>query len=295
MPLISPTEDHRRRGTSASPGSLFVVATPIGHMEDITFRAVRILGEVDVVAAEDTRHSGKLLSHYGISTPLVSFHDHNKEERAPELLERIQSGGSVALITDAGTPSISDPGYYLVKRAVLGFLPVVPVPGPSAVIAALSVSALPTDSFLFIGFVPKKGGRRHRLLEGLKEQNATLVFYESPKRMSALVETLLVTFGDREAVMARELTKIHEEVFRGRLSTLKADIAGRDSLRGECTLLVAGASASSVVDPETVREYLRKVGEMSLSDRVKAVADRYGISRKVVYEEALRWEREGEP
>ena len=297
MPSTSPIEGQGKETASISPGSLFVVSTPIGHLEDITFRAVRILGLADLVAAEDTRHSRKLLSHYHISTPLVSFHDHNKEARAPELIARMQGGESVALVTDAGTPSISDPGYYLVRSAIDASLPVVPVPGPSAFVAALSVSGLPTDRFLFVGFVPRKTVRRNQLLQGLRYQDVTLVFYESPRRLLTLVDALVEILGDRESVMARELTKLYEEIFRGRLTKLREDVAARESLRGECTLLVAGYENGSPVDGKTIREYLLSidVGEtpISVSDRVKAVAKRYRISRKKVYEEALRLEKEG--
>ena len=292
MPLTLPIKD-----PLIPPGSLFVVSTPIGNMEDITFRAVRILEQADWVAAEDTRHSRKLFSHYGISTPLISFHDHNKERRTPELLARIKSGDSVALITDAGTPSISDPGYYLVKSAIDASVPVVPIPGPSAFVAALSVSGLPTDSFLFVGFIPRKANQRNRLLQGLKYQDVTLIFYESPRRIPTLITSLVDILGDREAVMARELTKVYEEVSRGRLTMLMQEIAGREPLRGECTLLVAGYEASPVVDGKTIRKYLidirNKETGMSASDLVKTVARRYQIPRKRVYDEALKLEREG--
>lgn len=297
MPLILPIENGDEKRETRRSGSLFVVSTPIGHLEDITYRAVRILGEADLVAAEDTRHSRKLLAHYHISTPLISFHDHNKEKRAPELIARLERGDSVALITDAGTPSISDPGYYLVRSAIDASLPVVPIPGPSAFVTALSVSGLPTDRFFFVGFVPKKTARRRRLLENLRHQEATLVFYESPHRLAALVDELAEALGDREAVMARELTKVYEEIVRGRLTHILQEIAARESLRGECTLLVAGYEEDASIDRETIRRYLTSLGgrkaPVSVSDRVKAVAKQYRIPRKMVYEEALRLEKEG--
>ena len=285
-------------GTDCPPaGSLFVVSTPIGHLEDITFRAVRILGQVNLVAAEDTRHSRKLLSHYEISTPLISFHDHNKEQRTPELVARMKSGDSVALITDAGTPSISDPGYFLVRGAIGAAIPVVPIPGPSAVVAALSISGLPTDSFLFVGFVPRKATRRDQLLRNVKYQPATLVFYESPRRMSGLLGSLVEVLGDRKAVMARELTKVYEEVLRGPLTTILENIAGRESVRGECTLLVEGYEAPGATENEVIKKHLLEIRSeetgASVSDLVKTVAKRHDIPRKAVYDEALRLQRDG--
>ena len=184
-------------------------------MEDITLRAIRTLKEVALIAAEDTRHTRKLLARYEIGTPLASYHDHNKEKRTPRLLKKLEDGHSIALVTDAGTPSISDPGYYLVRRAIQASVPVVPIPGASALVAALSVSGLSTDSFIFVGFPPRQPGKRKQLLKGLKGEPRTLIFYESPKRLIGLIRDMIQQMGDRSAVVARELTKVHEEIIRG--------------------------------------------------------------------------------
>ncbi|MBN1842011.1 MAG: 16S rRNA (cytidine(1402)-2'-O)-methyltransferase [Deltaproteobacteria bacterium] len=279
-----------------SSGTLFVVATPIGNMEDITLRAIRTLTEVDLIAAEDTRQTRKLLSRYEISTPFVSYHDHNKEKRTPELLQKLKAGASIALVTDSGTPSISDPGYCLVRAAIQEAVPVVPIPGASAVVTALSVCGLPTDSYVFVGFVSRKSGKRKLLLDRLALEPSTLIFYESPKRLLDLMREILDVMGNREAVVARELTKLHEEVLRGPLNTMVKEISARLSLKGECTLLVSGWHKAGEVDLETIRNHLRRLGmekALSLSDRAKEVARKYSLSRKVVYEEALKLEKEG--
>ncbi len=294
MPSNSPT-DRPARTSWPSVGTLFVVATPIGHMEDITLRAIRTLKEVNLIAAEDTRHTRKLLTRHEVSTPLVSYHDHNKDKRTPEIIRKLKSGNSIALVTDAGTPSVSDPGYYLVREAIQQAVPVVPIPGACAAISALSVSGLPTDSFVFIGFVPKKTSKRKQLLEQLKQECRTLVFYESPKRLLGLMREILNVMGDRKAVAARELTKLHEELLRGQLSTMVKDISVRPALKGECTLLVAGWEGGQEIDRHTLQGQLRRLRDekgRSLSDAVKEVAKEYGLSRKLVYEEALKLEKE---
>ena len=200
--------------------ALYVIATPIGNLEDISFRAIRILKESDVIACEDTRHTRKLLDHYGVTTPMVSYHEHNEVERAVELLERLRSGQAVALVSDAGTPLISDPGYRVVNAVAAAGIPVVPVPGASALIAALSASGLPTDAFRFCGFLPHKSGQRRKAIEAVAGESATLVFYEAPHRIVEAVDDLRVVLGNRPAVLARELTKVHEEFLRGRLDDL---------------------------------------------------------------------------
>lgn len=270
-----------------------MVATPIGHMEDITLRAIRTLKEVDLVAAEDTRHTRKLLTRYEVSTPVVSYHDHNKDKRTPELVGKLKAGNSIALVTDAGTPSVSDPGHFLVREAIKQAIPVVPIPGVSAAIAALSVSGLSTDSFVFIGFVPKKNAKRKQLLDQLKQEPRTLIFYESPKRVLALMQEILNIIGDRKAVMARELTKLHEEILRGPLSTMVKEISARPVLKGECTLLVEGWEGRQEIDRQSLQNHLRRLchdKDRSLSDAVKEVAREFAISKKVVYEEALKLE-----
>lgn len=293
MRLSYPTE---RPSKTSSPlsGTLFVVATPIGHMEDVTLRAIRTLTEVDLIAAEDTRQTRKLLTRHELSTPLVSYHDHNKEKQTPKILKKLKTGASVALVTDAGTPSISDPGYYLVREAIQQAVPVVPIPGVSAMIAALSVSGLPTDRFVFVGFVPRKPAKRKQVLNQLEPEPSTLIFYESPNRLSDLMREILDVMGDREAVMARELTKVHEEILRGPLSRILKEISTRLHLKGECTLLVAGRERGGEIDRQSIRNHLlrlRRDKDRPLSDLVKEVAKKYGLSKKRVYEEALKLEK----
>ncbi len=220
-------------------GKLYIISTPIGNLEDITLRALRILREVSVVAAEDTRHTRKLLTHYSIHATLVSYHDHNKEEKAPVLAQKLKEGRSIALVSDAGTPGISDPGYYLINCCIQAGAPVIPIPGASAFLAALSVSGLPTDSFVFEGFLPRKQSARTRRLETLKEDPRTLIFYESPHRLIRCLSDLLAVLGDRRASISRELTKSFEETVRGRLSSLISKLSSR-SIRGEITVVIEG-------------------------------------------------------
>jgi 16S rRNA (cytidine1402-2'-O)-methyltransferase len=265
-------------------------------MEDITLRAVRTLKEVALVAAEDTRHTRKLLARHEISAPLISYHDHNKEKRTPGLLKKLKAGNSMALVTDAGTPSISDPGHYLVRAAIRAAIPVVPIPGASALVAALSVSGLPTDSFVFVGFTPRKSAKRKQFLEELKKEPRTLVFYESPKRLLGLMRDIVDLMGDRSAEVARELTKIYEEIIRGSLSSILETLEARPSLKGEYTLLVGGCEERKEFDRNALLNDLRRLHLETgrpLSDLVKEVARKYGLSRKVVYEEALRLKKEG--
>ena len=295
MPLSLPTEEPTQ---SAFPpfGTLFVVATPIGHMEDITLRAIRTLKEVDLIAAEDTRQTRKLLTRHKVSTRLVSYHDHNKEKRTPGLLGKLKAGTSIALVTDAGTPSISDPGHYLVREAIREAVSVVPIPGASAIIAALSVSGLATDSFVFIGFVPRKPGKRRALLDRLKWEPRTLIFYESPHRLVGLMNEILGVMGDRRAVTARELTKLHEEILRGPLSRMVKEMSASPPVKGECTLLVAGRESGGEIDRESIQNHLRRLHheqDSSLSDLVKEVAREYGLPKRVVYEEALKLKKGG--
>jgi 16S rRNA (cytidine1402-2'-O)-methyltransferase len=222
------------------PGTLFVVATPIGNLEDITQRAIRVLGDVEVIAAEDTRRTRLLLNHYRIATPLTSFYEHNEAQKAPTLIRRLEQGASIALVSEAGTPTISDPGYRLVQLAIARGLPVVPIPGPSAVITALTVSGLPTDRFVFEGFLPKKPGKRRKRLEALQREERTVIFYESPRRVRELLEALLQMWGNRRIAVARELTKVFEEVVRGPILDVQAHFAQQPPL-GEVTVVVEGA------------------------------------------------------
>ncbi|MBJ6802423.1 16S rRNA (cytidine(1402)-2'-O)-methyltransferase [Geomonas propionica] len=272
------------------PGTLYIVATPIGNLEDITLRALRILKEVDLVAAEDTRHSRKLLTHFGISKPLTSYFDHNKELKGDQILDRLREGQSVALITDAGTPCISDPGYQLVRDAVADGICVVPIPGACAAVTALSASGLPTDYFSFAGFLPNKQGKRRERLQALANERAVLIFYESPKRLLATLEDMLETLGEREVVVARELTKMYEEFLRGRLSGLVEEVRGRE-IRGEVAILVSPAQEQESDDGPGMEELLQKYlggGEMSLKDAVKRVTQETGLQKSAVYAEALR-------
>ena len=229
------------RGTPETPGRLFVVSTPIGNLEDITLRAVRVLREVDLVAAEDTRHTRKLLAHLDIHTPLTSFYQHRQFRQAPELIRRMLGGASIALVTDAGTPGISDPGAVLVRLALEAGLGVTPVPGPTAAIALLSVSGLDTHAFLFEGFLPLKAGRKRRALEALARERRTLVFYESPHRLAKTLTLMLEVLGDRPAAVGRELTKLFEETTRGTLATA-LERYGRGMVKGELTIAVAGCA-----------------------------------------------------
>ncbi len=220
-------------------GTLYIVSTPIGNLEDITLRALRILKDVDLVAAEDTRHTGLLLRHFGIRTQLTSYFEGNELKKREVILSRLKEGAQIALVSDAGTPGISDPGFRLVQIAIQNQIPVVPVPGASALIAALSVSGLPTDAFLFKGFLPHKSTKRKDFLKGLEDVRETLIFYESPYRIIATLKDIRETLGDREIVLARELTKLYEEVLRGRVSEIQEQTKGK-RLKGEITLVVSG-------------------------------------------------------
>ena len=220
-------------------GALYIVSTPIGNREDITLRALRILKEVDLIAAEDTRHTGPLLRHFGIQTPLTSYFEGNELKKKEFILSRLRQGHSIALVSDAGTPGISDPGFRLIQTAIENQISIVPIPGPSAVIAALSVSGLPTDAFLFKGFLPHKSKKRKELLKQLEEVRETLILYESPHRISETLNDIFETLGDREMVLTRELTKVYEEVLRGKVSEIINQI-GERKLKGEMTLVVSG-------------------------------------------------------
>src|ERR1700730_5382031 len=219
-------------------GTLYLVSTPIGNLEDITHRAVRLLGEVELIACEDTRHTRKLLNHYGITTRTISYHEHNERERAAELLRLVESDSDVAIVSDAGTPGISDPGFRLARLAIESGVRVVPVPGPTALITALVASGLPTDEFFFGGFLPARSGARQARLSELRSVPGTLIFYEAPHRLAAALKDAREILGEREAVVARELTKLHEEVRHGRLSELATHYGVEENPRGEIVLLI---------------------------------------------------------
>ena len=269
-------------------GTLYVVATPIGNLEDMTHRAVRILQEVALIAAEDTRHSRKLLDHYAIKTALLSYHEHNEEQRAIQLLERLQAGQSLALISDAGTPCIADPGYRLVSRCRQAGITVAAVPGPSALIAALSISGLPTDSFRFIGFLPAKSHGRRKLLEQFQDEQQTIAFYEAPHRLQSCLEDIVEICGtERQLSVARELTKRHEELFSGTAAEALAYYAA-GKVRGELVLLLAPAPSCrplGTVKDELTR--LREETELSWKQIVKQVAKDFGLPGSDVYKESL--------
>jgi 16S rRNA (cytidine1402-2'-O)-methyltransferase len=222
-------------------GTLFIVSTPIGNLEDMTFRAVRTLHETSIIAAEDTRRTQKLCSYYQIGTPLTSYHDFNKEEKTAILLHRLQEGNSVALVCDAGTPLISDPGFYLVRRAIEATIPVIPIPGPSSVLTALCVSGLPTDRFIFLGFVPRKPGAREKFFQNLKNERGTIIVFETPHRVLNTLQVINTIMGNRHVVLTRELTKINEEVLRGEIEYISQQLKTR-SIKGEITLLIQGLS-----------------------------------------------------
>ncbi len=226
-------------------GILYVVSTPIGNLEDITLRALRILKEADLIAAEDTRRTLLLLKHFNIHAPLTSYFEGNEMKKREVILSRLNRGDRVALVSDAGTPGISDPGYRLIRLAIEYEIPVVPIPGPSAVITALSVSGLPTDAFLFKGFLPNKSKRRREFLKQLEELRETLIFYESPHRLLESLKDILEILGDREAVLTRELTKVYEEILRGNVSEIRRQI-GEKKLKGEITLIVSGKTRKRI-------------------------------------------------
>jgi len=270
-------------------GTLYIVATPIGNLEDMTFRAVRILKEADLIAAEDTRHSRKLLTHFGISKPITSYFDHNKQVKGAMILEKLRQGLSVALVSDAGTPCISDPGYQLVSDALRSGIPVVPIPGACAAVTALSASGLPTDSFAFEGFLPSRKGKRREKISSLREEKRVLIFYESPNRLIDTLADLRQLLGDRTMVVAREVTKMYEEFLRGSVSALVSELENRP-VRGELVLMVApSASTVEAGDDEIaglLEKYICSEG-FSVKDAVKRVALETGTSKSRVYETAL--------
>src|ERR1700690_4108096 len=266
--------------------SLYLVATPIGNLEDITLRALRILKEVDLIACEDTRQTLKLLSHYGIQTRLVSYHEHNEMTKAAELVVDLEGGAKIALVTDAGMPGISDPGFRLITLAIRHHVPVVPIPGASAYLAALVASGLPTDSFRFSGFLPAKSGQRRKMLDSVRESPRTQVFYEAPHRLlETLADIVEVLGADRHVVVAREVTKMHEEFLRGRAGAVLDQLKKRGEVKGEITLLIAKQESSEPRAPSPERTVARRVREVMASDQVdekaalKKVAKERGIGK----------------
>ncbi len=272
-------------------GKLYIVATPIGNLEDMTLRAIRILREVNLIAAEDTRQTRKLMSAYEISTPLTSLHEYNEQRKSEALISRIETGESVAYVSDAGTPGISDPGYRLIRAAIARDIRVIPVPGASAVVAALSGSGLPMDRFFFCGFLPAKAAKRRQMLATLADIEATMVFYESPVRLAAALQDMSVCLGDRPVAVCRELTKAFEEITRGTVRDLIRRLSGK-TVKGEVTLIVGGGRKETAeVSNEAIRErigVLEKEEKLSRRDRIERVASEMGVSRKRVYSLAVK-------
>jgi len=276
--------------TDPKPRTLYVVGTPIGNLEDITFRAVRILQTVDIIAAEDTRHTGKLLQHFQVKTPQVSYHEHNRTSRIPELLEHLINDKAIALVSDAGMPGISDPGYELVKACIEAGISVVPIPGASAAITALSASGLPTDRFVFEGFLPAKTQQRQEHLESLQTESRTLIFYESPHRLRDTLQDLAQVWGsDRQIVLGRELTKLYEEFWRGTIAEAIAHYSQREP-QGEYTLVVAGIPASQ---PQLTEEELKAELKLLISQGIsrsqasRQLAKFTSLPRRQLYQLAL--------
>jgi len=271
-------------------GTLFIVATPVGNLEDITFRAIKVLNQVDLIAAEDTRHSKKLLLHYDIGTKLVSCHEHNEVKKIPGIINDLKNGLDIALISDAGTPTISDPGYKLVTNVATEQISVIPIPGCSAAIAGLSVSGLATDSFIFLGFLPKKQTKLRQALENIKELNATLIFYESPRRVKTLISTMLIIFGDRKACLAREITKLHEEYLRGSLSDILKKLEAKKAIKGECSLFIQGCLEKKTIDEKELKEIIidrLSITDLGTSGLAKQISREYNLSKKLVYDMIL--------
>jgi 16S rRNA (cytidine1402-2'-O)-methyltransferase len=275
--------------------TLYIIATPIGNLEDMTYRAVRILGEVDLVAAEDTRHSLKLLNHFNISKPLTSYFDHNQQFKGERILNALRQGKSVALISDAGTPCISDPGYNLVRDAVAEGIAVVPIPGPCAAIAALSASGLPSDSFTFAGFPPGRQGKRRTFLADMAQLPGTLVLYEAPHRLEDTLRDIREVLGDRQVVVARELSKIYEEFIRGSVAEVMAAVS-RGQVRGEIVILIAPGEAvqEQTEALDTPLQRLLDEEGLSVKDAARKAALITGASRNEAYSEALRLRNEVE-
>src|SRR5271163_2226535 len=283
----------------AARPALYLVATPIGNLGDITLRAVRVLKEADVIACEDTRQTQKLLNHYGIATRTTSYHEHNELTRAPELVLDLEQGARIALVTDAGMPGISDPGFRLIGLAIRHHVPVVPIPGASAFLAALVASGLPTDSFRFSGFLPAKRGERRAALESIKTSPRTQVFYEAPHRIvEALADVVEVLGKDRHVVIAREVTKLHEEFLRGRAGEVQENLKSRDAVKGEITLLIGKAEEEDdrgAADASSARVSLRKRMEQIMAEEKvdeKAALKKVAKERRVSKSEAYReWQR----
>jgi len=287
MPLNSLINDSEKK----NKGNLYIVATPIGNRDDITIRALKILEQADIIAAEDTRHTSRFLLHHNIKGNLVSCHEHNEKKRTQGLIKKLKEGLSVALVSNAGTPSVADPGYYLIKSAIASNIKVIPIPGVSAAITALSAAGLPTDSFIFIGFLSKTKNKRFKQLRELANEQRTIIFYESPKRILMLLKELIDVMGDRYSVLSREMTKLYEEFIRGSLSEIFSSLQERPVVKGECTLLITGCKENKDVSMEFVRSEIKnrlKITGTRLSELVKEIAKKYNLPKNKVYDEALK-------
>ena len=281
--------------THSSPGTLYIVSTPIGNLEDITLRALRILKEVDLIAAEDTRHTRKLLSAYDIHQELTSYFDHNEEQKTPYLLQRLLHGDSIALVSDAGTPGISDPGYAVIRGAIEQKIPVVAIPGPSAAIAALTLSGLPIGSFIFLGFLTNKRNSRIKQIQEFRDEQRTVVCYVSPHAVVKALADLRELLGNRKVAVTRELTKKFEEVLRGTLDSVIEQLSQRASIKGEFTLAIAGAEETQAVAEELEQQLFDELKkcleeeELSRRDAVKQVAAKLGLPKNAVYQASLKF------
>ena len=278
----------------ATPGTLYLVGTPIGNLDDITLRALRVLKEVDVIACEDTRHTATLLNHYGIDKPTISYHEHNELTRAAELIVHLERGDNIAVVSDAGMPGVSDPGYRLVALAVRHHIRVVPIPGASAFLSALVASGLPTDSFRFAGFLPPKAGARRSALEAIRESPRTQVFYEAPHRILETMRDIVSELGsERHVVIAREVTKVHEEFVRGRAGEVLSQLEQRGEIKGEITLLI-GKAEEAAQAPASAKTIARRVQELVREEKLdekaalKQAAKEFGLSKSEAYRELQR-------
>ena len=270
------------------PGTLYLVATPIGNLSDITHRALQVLRDVDLIACEDTRHTHKLLGHYGITTKTISYHEHNEQQRAEQLIDQLKQGSSIAVVSDAGTPAVSDPGFRLVRAAIENEVTVVPVPGPSALISALVAAGLPTDEFFFAGFLPARTNARRARLSELQSVPGTLIFYEAPHRLAATLKDAYEILGERDAVVARELTKMHEEIRRGRLSELSEHYE-REDPRGEIVVLIDRNVISAAKPQSSIAALVNQFERDGMDQRaaLKKAARELGISRAEAYRKLI--------
>jgi 16S rRNA (cytidine1402-2'-O)-methyltransferase len=292
--LCGPAESESiPEGAREDGGCLYLVATPIGNLEDITLRGLRVLREVDQIACEDTRHTQKLLNHYQIAKPLLSYHEHNEMTRSPELVMALEQGAKIALVSDAGMPLVSDPGYRLVTLCLRHHIRVVPVPGPSALVTALAASGLPNEEFLFAGFLPARSGERRRALERLRIEDRTIILYEAPHRVAESIADALEILGDRPACLAREITKVHEEFLRGKLSALGASLKERP-VKGEMTLLIGPADPNEARVPadssqslsDRVEELIRQA-KLDRKEALKLAAKERGLTRRAAYDQLV--------